>query len=302
MSALIQAEASAASCPGRPAAPISVLSVCRALEFSRATFYRLRLQPEPLDPDVALRGRIQELALEWPPYGYRRICAALQREGAEVNRKRVLRIMREDNLLCLRRQRFKIATTDSAHGLAVYPNLAKDMIVAAPDRLWVADITYVRLNSEFVYVAVVLDAFSRRVVGWRIARRIDARLAEGALSMAIQARKPAPGLVHHSDRGVQYASRDYIDMLNAGGIAVSMSRKGTPQDNAFAESFMKTLKYEEVYMTEYRNLADAQESIGNFIEQVYNAKRLHSAIGYMPPEEFEQSIRNQANSRKVATP
>jgi putative transposase len=303
MSALVYERT--ASCVGRPAtAPqaqqsvrVSVSAACQTLELARATYYRHQLQvAQAIDPDVDLRDRIQHLAVEWPSYGYRRMTAALQREGVIVNRKRVLRLMREDNLLCLRKQRFKIVTTDSGHGLPIYPNLAKDFVPDAPDQLWVADITYIRLAREFVYLAVVLDAFSRRVLGWELSRRIDTALTLSALRMAISDRKPTAGrLIHHSDRGVQYASKDYIDLLGEHGTTVSMSRRATPQDNAFAESFMKTLKYEEVYMTEYDNLADARRQIGHFLEEVYNQKRLHSALGYLPPAEFERQIaeRNQ---------
>ncbi len=206
----------------------------------------------------------------------------------DVGLKTVLRLMREDNLLCLRKQRFRIATTDSDHGLPTYKNLAKDLVVTRCDQLWVADITYIRLGSEFIYLAMVMDAYSRKVVGWSISRRIDTRLALDALEMALQTRPFKPGqLVHHSDRGSQYANSEYIKTLVDNGIAISMSRKGVPQDNAFAESFMKTLKYEEVYMTEYANIAEARHQIAHFVEEVYNKKRLHSAIGYLPPTEFE---------------
>ena len=236
-----------------------------------------------------LRDTIQKLAVEMPAYGYRRITAALQRAGWVVNHKRVLRIMREDNLLCLRRRAF-VRTTDSNHKLAVYPNLARDLKVSGLNQLWVADITYIRLLLEFVYLAVILDAFSRRVVGWALGRTLEAELAVAALQLAIGRGRVAPGLVHHSDRGVQYASGDYTELLIAHGIRISMSRRGNPYDNAQAESFMKTLKYEEVYRTEYLDFADARRRIGKFIESVYNEKRLHSALGYLPPAEFEQQL------------
>lgn len=279
---------------------LSVSTACQALSVARSTYYRHLQGGPPADPDVELRDRIQMLALEWSSYGYRRMTAELKRQGLQVNHKRVLRILREDNLLCLRRQRFKIATTDSNHGLAVYPNLAREMVLTACDQLWVSDITYIRLHGEFVYLAVVLDAFSRRVIGWALSRRIDAALTLAALDMAIAARHPKPGtLAHHSDRGVQYASADYVNRLDEHGITISMSRKGSPQDNAFAESFMKTLKYEEVYMTEYANITEANQQIGHFIEEAYNRKRLHSALGYMPPAEFEDSI---SIAQKAITP
>jgi putative transposase len=237
---------------------------------------------------MELRNQLQRTALEWPAYGYRRITAELQRRGFDVNHKRVLRLMREDNLLCLRSKSF-VVTTDSSHGLPVYPNLARGMRPEAINRLWIADITYIRLRAEFVYLAVVLDAFSRRVIGWALGRTLEAKLAVAALRMAIDQRKPAAGFVHHSDRGVQYASSEYTGLLKEYGAQISMSRRGNPYDNAACESFMKTLKYEEVYRTEYRDLADALVSIGAFIEQVYNQTRLHSALGYVPPAEFEEN-------------
>jgi transposase InsO family protein len=268
--------------------PLCVSSACQTLDIARSTFYRNR-SGDPLDdPHMDLRDQIQKISLAWSAYGYRRITAELRRQGRIVNHKLVLRLMREDNLLCLRKRRFVIATTDSSHGLPVYPNLAKEIIPVRCDQLWVSDITYIRLGREFVYLAVVLDAFSRKVVGWQLSRRIDAALALDALDMAVADRRPEPGtLIHHSDRGGQYASADYIRTLTDNKITVSMSRKGAPQDNAFAESFMKTLKYEEVYMTEYDNIADARNQIGYFLEEVYNKKRLHSSLGYMPPAEFE---------------
>jgi transposase InsO family protein len=209
-----------------------------------------------------------------------------------VNHKRVLRIMREDNLLCLRRRSF-VRTTNSNHGLRVYPNLAKDLKLTGLNQLWVADITYIRLLHEFVYLAVILDAYSRRVIGWALSRTLEADLAVEALRMAIRRGRVEPGLVHHSDRGVQYASLAYIELLDEHKIKPSMSRRGNPYDNAKAESFMKTLKYEEVHRSEYRDLADARRQIGRFIESVYNQKRLHSALGYLPPAEFEQKVREQ---------
>jgi transposase InsO family protein len=209
-----------------------------------------------------------------------------------VNSKRVLRIMREDNLLCHRRKKF-VRTTDSDHGLRVYPNLAKDLVLTGVNQLWVADITYIRLLLEFVYLAVILDAFSRRVIGWALGRTLEAGLTVAALKLAIARGRVQPGLVHHSDRGSQYASTEYIDLLTEHDVLISMSRRGNPYDNAKAESFFKTLKYEEVYRTEYRDFEDAHRQIRKFIESVYNQERLHSALGYRPPVEFEQSLRLQ---------
>jgi putative transposase len=229
---------------------------------------------------------MQKIAVESPAYGYRRITAELRHRGFAVNRKRVLRMMREDNLLCVRRRAF-VATTDSRHNLPVYPNLAGQMEPTAINQLWVADITYIRLRTEFVYLAVVLDAFSRRVIGWALGRTLEAELAVSALRMALLERKPQPGLVHHSDRGLQYASGNYTELLKQHQAQISMSRKGNPYDNAACESFMKTLKHEEVYRNEYRDLQEAHACIGDFLERVYNRHRLHSALGYLPPAEFE---------------
>lgn len=272
----------------------SLTSLCQTAGVPRSRYYRHLAAPELADTDTALREHIQRVALDCSCYGYRRVTKELHRQGIAVNHKRVLRLMREDNLLCLRKRRF-VATTDSDHGLPVYPNLAADMDVSAPDVLWVSDLTYIRLGHEFVYLAVVLDACSRRCLGWALGRRLDAALATSALRMALNGRKPQ---VHHSDRGVQYASGEYTRLLKGSGIAISMSRKGNPYDNAKAESFMKTLKYEQVYLSEYENLADARMQIGHFLEAVYNEKRLHSSLGYLPPAEYETLFeKNYCHSR-----
>ena len=274
-------------------AGLSLAAMCRVLEVSRAAYYRTRQQP-PVHNETALRDAIQRIALEMPAYGSRRITAQLRRQGWGINRKRVQRIMRQDNLLCLRRKKF-IRTTDSEHGLAVYPNLAGTLDISGLNQLWVADITYIRLWREFVYLAVVLDAFSRRVIGWSLGRTLEAQLPLAALRMALETREVGPGLVHHSDRGVQYASGDYTDLLDRHSIEISMSRKANPYDNALAESFMKTLKYEEVYLFEYENFAEARRRVGQFLERVYNEKRLHSALGYLPPVEYEQTVLERAS-------
>lgn len=260
-------------------------SICRALGFSRASYYRVD-QPQS-DSDLELRDQILIVALEWPSYGYRRITAELRRRGVAVNHKHVLRLMREDNLLCLRKKRF-ISTTDSNHSLPVYPNLVPGLVLTARDQLWIADITYIRLLREFIYLAVILDAWSRRCIGWALEPYLEAELAIEALRKALCSRQIEPGLVHHSDRGVQYASLAYTELLTQHQIRISMSRRGNAYDNAKAESFIKTLKYEEVYLCEYEDIADARRCIGYFIESVYNQKRLHSALGYRPPVEFEQ--------------
>jgi transposase InsO family protein len=238
---------------------------------------------------MELRDQIQQIALRWPAYGYRRIRAELLRQGWKTNHKCVLRLMRVDNLLCVRRRKF-ILTTDSHHGLPVYPNLAENLVLSSLDQLWVADITYIRLQLEFIYLAVLLDAFSRRCIGWALQRTLETALVLEALRMALRQRRPKPGLVHHSDRGVQYAAHDYTAQLEQHGIRISMSRTASPSDNAQAESFIKTLKYEEVYRTDYRNLEEARASIGEFLEKIYNQERLHSALGYRPPLEFERSL------------
>jgi putative transposase len=267
---------------------------------SRSGFYRFddSVEPGP-DPHMDLRDAIQRIALEWPSYGRPRITAELRRQDWTVNPKLVYRLMREDNLLCVRKRKF-VVTTDSNHTRKVYPNLAPDMILTAPDQLWRADITYIRLREEFVFLAVILDAYSRRVIGWALDRTMEDELTLTALRMALSRRVVQAGLVHHSDRGSQYASNEYTDLLKANGIDISMSRKGNPWDNAACESFMKTLKYEEVLRNEYRDLVEARASIAAFLEKVYNQKRLHSALGYLPPAEFEAQHHKEAASRQLS--
>jgi len=261
---------------------------------SRSGFYRFDDNAEPRpDPHMDLRDAIQRIALAWPSYGRPRITAELRRQDWTVNPKLVYRLMREDNLLCVRRRKF-VVTTDSNHTRKVYPNLAPTLILTAPDQLWRADITYIRLREEFVFLAVILDAYSRRVIGWALDRTMEDELTLTALSMALSRRVVQAGLVHHSDRGSQYASNDYTNLLKANAIDISMSRKGNPWDNAACESFMKTLKYEEVHRNEYRDLAEARASIAEFLEKVYNQKRLHSALGYLPPAEFERNHKEAA--------
>ena len=254
---------------------------------NRAGFYRWRLPRQGIPVEMELRDEMQNIALESPSYGYRRITVELRRRNFDVNHKRVLRMMREDNLLCVRRRAF-VTTTDSRHDLPIYPNLARDMELTAVNQLWVADITYIRLREEFVYLSVMLDAYSRRVIGWALGRTLEGELAASALRMALFSRRPAPGLVHHSDRGVQYASGSYTELLKDHEITISMSRKGNPYDNAACESFMKTLKYDEVYRNEYRDFEEARRSMSEFLGIVYNQQRLHSALGYCTPAEFEE--------------
>ena len=269
---------------------LGIERMCALAVVSRAGYYRHWQASKPRQQETALRDEIQRLALAERHYGYRRITVLLQRDGWAVNHKRVLRITRDDNLLCVKKQKFRPATTDSRHVWRVWPNLARHMLPMAINQLWVSDITYVRLNEAFVYLAVVLDAFSRRVVGWAVADHLRADLALAALEMALDTRDVTPGgLVHHSDRGIQYACGDYIQRLERAGIQPSMSRPGCPWDNAMAESFMKTLKQEEVDGREYRDQADVEASIEAFIERVYNRQRLHSALTYLAPETFEAS-------------
>jgi transposase InsO family protein len=262
--------------------------MCRLAGVSRAGYYRNLLERHPEEEDVEVRAAIQEIALaHHRRYGYRRIAAELRRRGLQVNHKRVARLMREDNLLAIRYRRFVI-TTDSRHDLEVYLNLAKRMKLTGVNQLWIADLTYIRLKNEFVYLAVILDKWSRRTVGWALDRTLAARLTVRALEMAIMARQPAPGLVHHSDRGIQYSSGEYVSVLEKHHIVPSMSRPANPYDNATCESFMKTLKQEEIYCRDYNDLEDLEKHLGEFLDNYYNRQRLHSALGYRTPAEFEQ--------------
>jgi putative transposase len=274
-----------------PQGQLSIARMCTLAGVSRASYYRHWSQAAPRAEETALRDVLQRLAVAHRHYGYRRLTALVRRQGWAANHKRVLRLMRTDNLLCLRRRAFVPATTDSRHRWRVVPNLTRGMVLTGLDQLWVADITYLRLLEEFAFLAVVLDAFSRRVIGWAMEIHLKAELALAALHMALAARHPRPGtLIHHSDRGVQYACGDYTALLTVHGIQPSMSRIGSPYDNAKAESFMKTLKHEEVDGRAYRDADEARRSIGTFIDEVYNHQRLHSALSYLTPAEFEASL------------
>jgi len=267
---------------------LSIERMCYLTQVSRAGFYRFLQEQMPVQEELEVQSAIQQIALEHRRrYGYRRISAELRRRGMVVNHKRVVRIMREDNLLALGSRKF-VVTTDSKHELEVYLNLARRMRLTGVNQLWVADITYIRLQTEFVFLAVILDGFSRRVVGWALERTLSSELVKAALQRAIAERQPKPGLVHHSDRGLQYASRDYVAILEKHQIIPSMSRPANPYDNAGCESFLKTLKQEEIYVHEYETLEQLRGNIEEFIERYYNRLRLHSALGYRPPEEFEQ--------------
>jgi transposase InsO family protein len=236
-----------------------------------------------------LETRIEEITEEFPKYGYRKVTRQLHRDGAPVNHKKVHRIMREKGLLVKKSRRF-VKTTDSNHPYPVYPNLIKDRKVTMVNQVWVADITYIRITVAFVYLAVILDLYSRKAIGYAISHQINTNLSLAALQMAVQNRNPPPGVIHHSDQGVQYAAHDYIDELRSHKFRISMSRKGNPYDNAFAESFMKTIKTEEIYLWEYQTLEDVLTRIPYFFEDVYNQKRLHASLGYMPPNEFEAAL------------
>jgi len=278
---------------------LTVERMCQLAQVSRASFYRSLQEQTPVEEDMGVRSAIQQIAVEHRRrYGYRRISAELRRRGMLVNHKRVVRIMREDNLLAVQPRHF-VVTTDSDHQLEVYLNLAARMKLTGIDQLWVADITYIRLKAEFVYLAVILDGFSRKVVGWALDRTLASRLAIRALEQAIAKRQPRPGLVHHSDRGVQYASGEYIAMLEKQGMIPSMSRPANPYDNASCESFIKTLKREEIYANQYDDLEHLRANIEGFIEQYYNRQRLHSALGYRSPEEFEQQAACQTGIEDV---
>ena len=266
---------------------LSVVQLCDLHGISRSWYYEHLHQAEQNGQDIALRDQIERIILEFSGYGYRRVTHELARQGWNVNHKRVLRIMQEESLLCHLKKKFVVTTTNSRHGFPVYPNVLAAMTLTAPDQAWVADFTYIRLRSAFVYLACILDAFSRRCVGWHVSREMTTQLTRSALHQAIVERHPKPGLIHHSDRGVQYASQEYVEQLQAIGAQISMSAVGNPYDNAKAESFFKTLKQEEVYLKEYDSFTDAEENLTVFLEKVYNEKRLHSSLGYVPPAEFE---------------
>ena len=272
------------------------------MNIARSTFYHRRKtrNPDRMKSEADLIDRIETICLEFPRYGYRRVTEQLKREKRPVNHKKVLRLMRESDLLCRVKRRWT-KTTDSQHGFPRYPNLIKGMSISHLNQIWLSDITYIRIRTGFVYLAAILDAFSRRVIGYAISARLDASLTIEALGLAIARRRPGPGVIHHSDQGVQYASADYVAELKRHGFLVSMSRRGNPYDNARMESFFKTLKQEEVYLYEYETIDDVLSRLPYFIEQVYNHKRLHSALGYVPPDEFEallsftQEINNPPN-------
>ena len=261
--------------------------MCDLAGVNRAGYYRQWQERHPLQEETRVRDRIQSLALKHRHYGHRRIAVLLRREGVCINLKRALRIMREDNLLCLRKKSFVPATTQSNHKLPVWPNLARRMMPTAVNQLWVADITYVRLDEAFVYLAIILDAFSRMVIGWALQPHLKAELALEALRNALAKREITPGLIHHSDRGIQYACADYIAELTCHGIQPSQSKQGCPYDNAMAESFMKTLKHEEIDASCYRDIEHLRQAMTDFIDNIYNKERLHSALGYRSPQEYE---------------
>lgn len=267
---------------------LSIQRLCELFGVSRSWYYEAQ-QEQVDEEETALRDEIEQLILEFPGYGYRRVTKALQRADWKVNHKRVLRIMREESLLCHLKKRFVVVTTDSRHGLPVYPNLLAKTTLTTPNQAWGADLTYIRLRAAFVYLACILDAFSRRCVGWALSREMTTQLTLAALRQAIAERGPTPGLIHHSDRGMQYASRDSVVQLLATGAQISMSAVGNPYDNAKAESFFKTLKMEEVYLKEYESFSEAEANLQVFIERVYTIKRLHSNLGYLPPVEFEET-------------
>jgi len=289
------------------ASTVPIRLACELAQIPRCTFYRHRGgNDDGCDgEELELRDQIQRICLEQSSGGYRRVTKELHRRGYVINHKRVLALMRKDNLLSVRKKRW-VSTTNGNHACPVYPNLAREIQPSAPDQLWVADITYIRLRREFIYLALILDAFSRRAIGWALERYLDTRLTAAALHMALGDRAVRPGLVHHSDRGLQYASQEYVDILETDNITISMSRPGNPYDNATVESFIKTLKYEEVYVNEYNSLTDAKNNIEHFLTVVYNQRRLHSSLGYVPPAEFEAPYlitqsRNQVSPEPVLT-
>ena len=273
------------------------------MNIARSTFYRRRKtrNPDRMKAEADLVDRIEAICLEFPRYGYRRVTEQLKRDRWLVNHKRVLRLMRESDLICRVKRRWT-KTTDSKHGFPRYPNLIKGINIGRLNQVWVADLTYIRIRTGFVYLAAILDAYSRRVIGYAISARLDSSLTLEALHMAIAGRRPDPGVIHHSDQGVQYASAEYVGELERHGFSISMARRGSPYENAVMESFFKTLKQEEVYLYEYETIDDVTGRLPYFIEEVYNRKRLHSALGYRPPNEFEElPVIQQNNERSRQT-
>ena len=273
------------------------------MELARSSFYYQPREPDPamVQEDMDILDRIEAICLDFHGYGYRRVTRQLHHDGYEINHKKVLRLMRESDLLCRAKRRW-VRTTDSNHGLPVYRNLVKDLHITGINQVWLADITYIRIRHGFVYLAAILDAFSRKVIGYAVSRSMDTSLVLQALRMAIANRKPGTGVIHHSDRGVQYASLEYTSELTRHGFQVSMSGKGNPYDNATMESFFKTLKHEEVYLYEYEMLSDVETRLPHFIEQVYNLKRLHSSLGYRSPVRYEALVQEQLNKEESRQP
>ena len=279
---------------------VGIQRMCELAQVSRASFYRGWEQRAPCEAEAALRDVVQRTALQHRGYGYRRIAALLERDGLGAGQEKVRRILKADNLLAIRRRKF-IPTTDSDHPFRVYPNLAESLALSDIDQLWVADITYIRLQQEFVFLAVVLDAYSRKVIGWHLGRKLDTGLPMAALEAAIASRHPRPGLVHHSDRGCQYASNEYVKRLEGCGAHLSMSRPARPWENGKCESFIKTLKQEEIDARRYGSFAELQQHVKEFLDQIYNHVRLHSALGYHSPMEFEESVRKPGAKWSPAT-